>query len=766
MTLPKRKCACRTNSWVGRYSRYPEGMEERVAEGGRRVRGESRLIVPSLPLVTIVTVCFNSVGTLRQCMESVFNQTYENIEYIVIDGQSTDGTLDLLIEFDGQIDYYISERDSGLYQAMNKGLELASGTHILLLNSDDWYDPDCVERLVGAIQSTGADFVSGLARLVDDKGEYISDIQSIPFDAATRLRMPLRHETMLVPVELYNQVGPYSDEYRVIADFAFTLRLMECGYIHYELPVNLMSFRNTGVSSRDMALLTADRKKLLSGIFPELHPSDVELLAEHGKLSPINIDSLIFKYSNISKLKEALHAFVTHQIRRGNKRWVEHGPLVRGADGDHASEGETFGPVASRIGVATLCSMDHGGAGVGTQRRVEALRHIGVDARILCLVAKTSFPYVRRISPLDKRSQGLDQTGVWDMVRAVSINPIRKLPGFKARELFSTPESVLSSVEVHEATKWADVVHLHWVVGMIDLRNVPVEWSNRPVVWTLADMNAFTGGCHYSEGCDGYMQDCRQCPLLGDNVGISQATWKMKGDAYEKLSNLSIVCPTRWIEDKVRRSSLLGHRPIHYIPNAFPVDRFVMHNKYLARLKLGLPLDKKIMLFAADSLTNPRKGAELLKAALRIFARSHSVKDCLIVVFGSSDVNLPIAVRSMGFVNDDSLLSFIYSSADVFLSTTLEDSGPMTVGESLCCGTPVVSFNVGYAPDIVEHLVTGYIATVNDAAGFSAGIEWAFTTGPTDALERSIKCRMAGAQFHDPKVAASRHLSLYHSVLN
>src|SRR5688572_25442567 len=112
---------------VGKYLTYPDPEGKRLAEGGLRLRSKYRQSRPEEPLVSIITVCYNAASTLEQCMRSVFEQTYPNIEYIVIDGGSEDGTVALLESHQDSIDYFVSEPDRGLYHAMNKGLELASG---------------------------------------------------------------------------------------------------------------------------------------------------------------------------------------------------------------------------------------------------------------------------------------------------------------------------------------------------------------------------------------------------------------------------------------------------------------------------------------------------------------------------------------------------------------------------------------------------------------------------------------------------------------
>ena len=143
---------------------------ERFLDGGLRTRDIfKRRDCSNLPLVSIVTVCLNSRLTIKKCIESVLSQSYDNIEYIIVDGGSDDGTLDIIMENEKEIDYFVSEPDTGLYNAMNKGLSLCLGSYILLLNSDDWYENRCVDTLVKKIKENDVDFVSALANYVDNR---------------------------------------------------------------------------------------------------------------------------------------------------------------------------------------------------------------------------------------------------------------------------------------------------------------------------------------------------------------------------------------------------------------------------------------------------------------------------------------------------------------------------------------------------------------------------------------------------------------------
>jgi tetratricopeptide (TPR) repeat protein len=223
--------------FCGIYDRYPDITGKRKAEGGKRVKGIIKNSLPNQPLVTIITVCLNSEKYLEQCIRSVMQQTYKNLEYIIIDGGSNDGTLNIIEKYADEIDYYLSERDRGLYHAMNKGLALASGDYILILNSDDWYETECVKALVEAKLNIGTSFVSASARYVDKDGVPGRVLRSSHFDSRLLFgMMTLRHETMLLSTEIYNDIGPYNESFRIISDRILTISLLEKNHTNYEVP--------------------------------------------------------------------------------------------------------------------------------------------------------------------------------------------------------------------------------------------------------------------------------------------------------------------------------------------------------------------------------------------------------------------------------------------------------------------------------------------------------------------------------------------------
>ena len=185
---------------------------------------------PERPLVSITTIVLNRKETLPQTIMSVLNQSYPNIEYIVVDGASTDGTLEIIKQFDDKIDLWISEPDRGSSDAANKAISLARGNMVFWLSSDDWIDPDFIELAVKAILSSGADFVFGNMAMYKDekffsvvKGE--KDYAKSLMSGNPRFNFP----SMLINRACYQKIGLLDETYKISNDYEWTLRLHLAG---------------------------------------------------------------------------------------------------------------------------------------------------------------------------------------------------------------------------------------------------------------------------------------------------------------------------------------------------------------------------------------------------------------------------------------------------------------------------------------------------------------------------------------------------------
>lgn len=204
--------------------------------------------------VSVVTVCFNSADTIRETIESVISQNYNNLEYIIVDGGSKDGTLDIIQEYRRHVTTFVSEPDRGMYDAMNKGIALASGDAVCHLNSDDTYSsPDALARLVDCLEGANAQAVFADLVMVDRQqtGRILRYYSSRSFTPA-RLRygwMPA-HPTFLVLRGQYERYGGYSLAYQIAADFEMMVRLFHVAKVKYAyLPEVVVRMKYGGKST-------------------------------------------------------------------------------------------------------------------------------------------------------------------------------------------------------------------------------------------------------------------------------------------------------------------------------------------------------------------------------------------------------------------------------------------------------------------------------------------------------------------------------------
>jgi len=299
---------------------------------------------------------------------------------------------------------------------------------------------------------------------------------------------------------------------------------------------------------------------------------------------------------------------------------------------------------------------------------------------------------------------------------------------------------------------------------------LPHLTENKPAVWTLHDMWGFTGHCAYSYDCSKWQMGCGQCPypeaLPPIQRDATHLEWKLKNWAYER-SNLNIVTPSRWLTEQTKQS-MLNRFPIHYIPFGIDTEIYQPHNAHNCRSLLNIPNDYKVLLIGAQTLTNPRKGTDLVVKALSGLPENIKVKTILLT-FGDSPPTISeivgIKTLHLGYINSDSLKAIVYSAADLFLFPTRADIFGLVALEASACGTPTVSFNVGGVPDIVRSGETGYLAQPEDTDDFCYGIMQLLEDD--SLLARMGKnCRTVAAKEYSLELQAQRYIQLYQSILN
>jgi glycosyltransferase involved in cell wall biosynthesis len=204
--------------------------EARQITGGLYTRNICKHSLPGKPLITIITVTFNGEKTLQDTIESVMMQSYANIEHIVIDGGSNDGTIDILRQYDHVIDYWLSEKDSGIYDAMNKGIALCTGDYVGMLNSDDMFsNENVVEDIAKQFSTTNVDAIFSCLNIVDKNNikkilrKYrVAKLNTI----LLRVGIMPPHPTFYCKRSCYKVGGMYKTNYKIAADFEMLVRLL------------------------------------------------------------------------------------------------------------------------------------------------------------------------------------------------------------------------------------------------------------------------------------------------------------------------------------------------------------------------------------------------------------------------------------------------------------------------------------------------------------------------------------------------------------
>jgi len=316
----------------------------------------------------------------------------------------------------------------------------------------------------------------------------------------------------------------------------------------------------------------------------------------------------------------------------------------------------------------------------------------------------------------------------------------------------------------------ADVVHLHWIAkGFIRIESLR-GLRNRPVVWTLHDSWAFTGGCHIPFECTRYMERCGECPVLGSktNYDLSRWVWRRKAKVLKEL-DITIVTPSRWMGECASRSSLFKGMRIEVIPNGVDVNVYKPLDQNFCREVLSLPKDKKIILFGAMYSTSDRnKGFDYLVSAIRKISKTSYKEDVIAVVLGApapeEDLGFGLDVHFLGHLHDNASMAIAYSAADVFVAPSIQENLSNMVLEAMACGVPSVAFDIGGMPDMIEHKRTGYLARPYEVEDLEKGILWVLDNNKRGS-ELSRPCRQKVEENFSDVISAKRYSALYNELI-
>lgn len=229
-----------------------------MQKGGLRTKGITKKTASEKPLITVITVVYNGEKTLEQTIQSVLNQTYDNVEYIVIDGESSDNTLEIIKKYENRIDYWQSEPDKGIYDAMNKGIGMATGDYIALLNADDWYEIWACELIAKEIIKKKVDVYHGVIKILD---EYDKVIKVEGNSTSLIANVMIAHPTCFVSKRIYEK-KKYDTNYKSAADYDFVNYLVKVGAVFCFIPEIFANFRIGGMSSNKIGAIETAKIQL------------------------------------------------------------------------------------------------------------------------------------------------------------------------------------------------------------------------------------------------------------------------------------------------------------------------------------------------------------------------------------------------------------------------------------------------------------------------------------------------------------------------
>jgi glycosyltransferase involved in cell wall biosynthesis len=288
--------------------------------------------------------------------------------------------------------------------------------------------------------------------------------------------------------------------------------------------------------------------------------------------------------------------------------------------------------------------------------------------------------------------------------------------------------------------------------------------SGKPVVWTMHDIWPATGICHLTLGCHFFVNRCANCKYLpggGGSNDLASHIWQKK-QQMQADENIYYVACSRWLESEAKSSALLKGQKITSIPNPIDTHIYKKGNKQEARQRLGLPQDKKLILFASQRVTNEYKGMSYLVDAC------HQLSDLFeVVILGghAEEVveQLPMKAHPLGYVNDEQRIVDVYNAVDVFVLPSLSENLPNTIMEAMACGVPCVAFKVGGIPEEIDHLKNGYVAAYRDADDLAKGIQWVLQEADYESLSQQAVHKVA--QCYSQQSVAVKYIEVYQQAM-
>lgn len=403
---------------------------------------------------------------------------------------------------------------------------------------------------------------------------------------------------------------------------------------------------------------------------------------------------------------------------------------------------------------------------------VEALKN---DGHIVDLLLKYPAPGMTNINAIYKDSD-IHRHNIINNLKSKSLAIKRRLLGKRSPKakyyFFHSDENrppVKPRLILNKIEKDYDLVLIFFWQGMITSKSILDIYAKLkvPIFLIAADLFPMTGGCSYFWECRNFEKSCGSCPALGSNDenDYTRKIFLYKKEVYDIVN--PVLLSNSWVIEHAKRSGLFKN-----LDNLYPVINKDIFKPYAKDdLKTRYNVNDKILLFiGAVNIVEERKGfVYLVEALSKLIQKSPMLKEKIVLIAaGNSDVNLrkyfSFEVIMTGHLSFEQLARH-YSACDIYLSSTIQDAGPMMVNQALMCGTPVVAFRIGTACDVVNDS-TGYIARYKDTDDFSDGILKLLMLNDNEKIMLSIKCREMALRTSSYEAFANQIKKVYQEMKN
>ncbi len=331
-------------------------------------------------------------------------------------------------------------------------------------------------------------------------------------------------------------------------------------------------------------------------------------------------------------------------------------------------------------------------------------------------------------------------------------------------------KSLINLDKVVRKIKKPDVIIAYFMGGFFsikDLYNLQARYNNVPVYLVMADMVYITGGCHYAWNCSGYKNDCSGCPAIMEDKDkhYAQDNLKLNKQLIDKM-DISLIALSSQDYAYAKESTLFKSKNVSFILGGINLNVFNYKNAQTdLKNQNGIPIDDFVILFGAVTLGEKRKGVKYFVEAINYLSENIDSSKITIVSIGKGKLeelipNTKFNIVNLGYISDYHRLAEIYNIADVFVTTTIQDSGPMMVNQSIACGTPVVCFDIGVARDIVINGKTGFRAQLYNSKSIAQGIESIYELEIGERKIMKENCAVLAEEKYSREVSARNFLKI------